>query len=74
MIVVFVEKCFEEKVIIFLFFCTKREKIIGKGAFGSVWRGRWKGRVVAIKEARADKLAEAGGLLDEAQVCFFLFF
>jgi ankyrin repeat protein/predicted Ser/Thr protein kinase len=47
-----------------------RMKEIGRGAFGTVWYGEWRGRPVAIKEARAtatsDHDAGNAALVDEA--------
>jgi hypothetical protein len=40
-----------------------------QGAFGSVWRARWRGHIVAVKQAREDKssLADAAALVDKAE-------
>ena len=36
------------------------EKVIGQGAFGEVWQGRWRGMDVAFKKMFPDSMAEMG--------------
>ncbi|KAL2918543.1 U1 snRNP protein [Polyrhizophydium stewartii] len=42
-----------------------RDKLIGSGSFGSVFRGRWKSRDVAIKTIHAIDLKRCVGALDD---------
>ena len=37
----------------------KIEKLVGEGSYGSVYRGRWKGKVVAVKMISADVTRDA---------------
>jgi len=42
----------------------KLEKKLGEGAFGIVWKGRWHGKAVAVKQVKADTIGGVAAVAD----------
>ena len=50
----------------------KFEKVIGNGSFGQVWKGNWRGLIVAIKQVKQNTIDEKSKIFKF--ICKSLFF